>query len=130
MACERCARARERLKRLLMGKDYRSPEARENQKLYKLPAWKALRKQHLDAHPLCARHLERGEVVPATVVHHVKAHKGNMALFLSPTNLESLCKPCHDGPTQKEEVNGYSNDRGPDGWPTDPNHPTNRVTGG
>lgn len=61
------------------------------------------REQQLARQPLCERHLQRGEVEPATVVHHRVPHRGAWALFIDPSNHESACKACHDGEIQREE---------------------------
>ena len=44
----------------------------------------------------------RGLIVPATVVDHVRPHKGNPAVFWDSTNLQSLCVQCHDAKTKAE----------------------------
>lgn len=62
----------------------------------------------------------------ATVANHVVPHRGNMALFRDPRNLESVCKRCHDSVIQSEERLGYSKQIGADGFPLDPNHPAYR----
>jgi 5-methylcytosine-specific restriction protein A len=33
---------------------------------------------------------------PSTVADHKQDHKGNEQLFFDPTNLQGICKPCHD----------------------------------
>lgn len=58
--------------------------------------WRKYRERYLAEHPLCVAHLAKGEVVPATVVHHRKPHKGDQALFWDPNNHEASCAPCHD----------------------------------
>ena len=85
-----------------------------------------MRQAHLMKHPLCERCKGNGKVVPATVVHHVEKHEGNEALFFDAANLASSCKACHDGVEQQVERRGYSAEVGLDGWPVDPNHPSNR----
>jgi 5-methylcytosine-specific restriction protein A len=57
----------------------------------------------LQAHPLCALHERQGQVVAATVVDHIVAHKGIQALFWNQSNWQALCKPCHDSKTAKED---------------------------
>jgi 5-methylcytosine-specific restriction protein A len=61
--------------------------------------------------------------VAASVVNHKIPHKGDVELFYSPENIESVCKSCHDGPIQSEERRGYSSEVGTDGWPIDYRHP-------
>ena len=58
-------------------------------------------------------------VEAATIVHHVKAHKGDLALFYDPGNLQSLCAPHHDSAAQREEKSGTKWTPEPklDGWP-------------
>jgi 5-methylcytosine-specific restriction protein A len=76
--------------------------------------WFKARLQHLAKEPLCRRHLRLGQTVAATVVDHIKPHKGDARLFWDRANWQSLCKPCHDRDKQIEEnappqcdVNGY-----------------------
>jgi 5-methylcytosine-specific restriction protein A len=111
-----------------MRSDRRSPEAAAYRKLYKGARWSRLRLAHLATHPLCARCLKMKprRLTPATVVHHVKEHKGDLTLFYDPANLESLCAQHHDRDAQSEERKGYSTEVGADGWPTDVRHPANR----
>lgn len=98
----------------------RSADAREWRKLYGTARWQALRLAKLAADPLCERCIRQESVVPATVVHHVEPHKGDRVLFFRPTNLESLCAPCHDGEAQREERTGKAAVwTGLDGWPID-----------
>jgi hypothetical protein len=107
------------------GGDRRSSTALRYRQLYKTAQWSSIRKQQLSEHPLCARHLSRSLIVPATVVHHKEPHRGDRERFFSGP-FESLCKACHDGPTQSAERLGYSNEIGDDGWPVDAKHPANR----
>lgn len=65
--------------------------------------WARVRLQHLARDPLCVRCAGDGLVVPATVVDHIKPHKGDTVLFWDRTNWQSMCAPCHDGPKQREE---------------------------
>jgi hypothetical protein len=53
-------------------------------------------------------------------------HRGNPALFFDPSNLQSLCKACHDGSKQSEERRGYVIGNDATGRPLDPNHPWNK----
>ena len=73
---------------------------------YHLPIWKhpqtGLRAQQLALHPIC----QECKQAPATVVHHRRPHNGQWALFANPGNLQSVCKPCHDGAIQRGERAG------------------------
>ncbi len=93
---------------------------------YDLKVWDDLRAKQLSDYQLCTRCLARGVVIDASVVNHRIAHKGDWSLFIDLDNLESVCKPCHDGEIQAEERIGYSRNVGDDGWPTDIKHPFNR----
>jgi hypothetical protein len=69
---------------------------------YGLAIWKSIRTHQLAEHPLCARCLDDGRVVLATVVNHVDPHRGDWDKFISGP-FESCCKPCHDSIVQREE---------------------------
>lgn len=58
-----------------------------------------------------------GIVEEATVVHHMKAHQGNLELFWDHGNWESLCKPHHDRDGQREDRGQTVIQFGEDGWP-------------
>lgn len=58
--------------------------------------WKRLRKRWLQLHPLCRHHEKRGIIVPATIVNHIEDIRDRPDLRLDESNLESLCKRCHD----------------------------------
>jgi 5-methylcytosine-specific restriction protein A len=56
-------------------------------------AWKRIRDSYVEAHPLCEKCLEHGQLVPTEEVHHkVPLSEGGTH---SRTNLISLCKSCH-----------------------------------
>ena len=64
-----------------------------------------------------------GQLTAATVVDHIKAHKGDEYLFFDPDNLASLCKQHHDGAKQKAEKRGVQEiGCETDGVPLDPCH--------
>ncbi len=44
-----------------------------------------------------------GRITPATVVDHIKPHEGNPEMFWEEDNVQSLCKPCHDSKTARED---------------------------
>jgi 5-methylcytosine-specific restriction endonuclease McrA len=58
----------------------------------------------------------------ASIVDHKRPHKGDEALFFDPNNLQSLCKPHHDGAKQAQEKRGYAIGCDASGNPIDPNH--------
>ena len=61
--------------------------------------WQLARAEFLRLHPLC-RHCNEA---PATVVHHIIPHRGDLSLFWKRSNWMPVCKPCHDGPLQSQE---------------------------
>ena len=113
---------------------YRSDEAAEYRKLYKTRRWTALRDtiikrdKYTCQNKGCGVFVIKGRKSPrAAVVHHKIPHKGDVRLFYDPTNLECVCKRCHDGDLQSTEARGYSTKMGDDGWPIDARHPGNGV---
>ena len=63
---------------------------------------------------------DEGRVTAATVVDHVKAHKGNETLFWNVGNWQSVCKPCHDTHCQSRDKTGKAPSViGLDGWPVE-----------
>lgn len=98
-------------------KDQRSAEAREWRKLYKSARWSRLRQRVLDADPLCRYCIEAEVVEEATVVDHIKPHKGDPELFWDVNNLQPLCAGCHDSRKRREELGQKVVRFGPDGWP-------------
>ena len=91
---------------------------------YKLKLWRQRREIQLLQHPLCAMCAERGLTVQATVADHDPPHRGDWETFTAGA-LQSLCKACHDGPKQSQELRGFSTQVGLDGWPADQAHPAN-----
>jgi 5-methylcytosine-specific restriction enzyme A len=91
--------------------------------LYRTALWRQGRLVHLMEYPLCARCLRNNCLTQATVVHHIKEHRGDWDLFSDPTNWESRCGPCHNRIEQAIESRGYDSAVGADGWPEDPKHP-------
>ena len=109
----------------------RSEVAQTYRTLYSSKHWKTLRRQALtrDAyqcqHSGCGAHLQAGRDHPrSAVVHHLKAHKGDLELFFDLNNLQSVCWTCHSGDIQSTEALGYDRTIGNDGWPVDPKHPS------
>lgn len=63
-----------------------------------------------------------GDVVAATVVDHIKPHRGDRALAFDPDNLQSLCKPCHDRHADAKDRGLPIAGCDADGMPLDPSH--------
>ena len=86
-------------------------------------SWRQIRARRLQHFPLCAFCAKRGIITPATVVDHVIPHRGDEALFYDTSNLQSLCKPCHDGAKQQQEKSGTLRGSDINGNPLDQKHP-------
>ena len=65
--------------------------------------WRKARALYLSQHPLCAECQRHGRTVAASVVDHIKPHKGNRTLFWDERNWQALCKRCHDAKTARED---------------------------
>lgn len=78
-----------------------SEEARrERAKVYNSSRWQRLRTQHIEQYPLCAECLRKGVYTAGTDVHHIESYTvanpiERERLAFDPTNLETLCKQCH-----------------------------------
>lgn len=71
---------------------------------YNLSIWTdQLRPAQLLREPFCRECAHQGWRVRATDVDHVQDHKGNWALFIDKSNLESLCHSCHSRKTMREQ---------------------------
>lgn len=62
-------------------------------------AWRETRAEFLAANPYCVRC-----GAPATVVHHIRPRRFGGSDDWS--NLQALCKHCHDSKTMRESVRG------------------------
>lgn len=66
-------------------------------------AWRKARVFFLIKHPLCVHCENEGTIGAATVVDHIKPHKGDKALFWDRANWQPLCKMHHDRKTVTED---------------------------
>jgi len=64
------------------------------------PVW-GLRSRALAHSPLCVDCRRTGAVVEATEVDHIVPHRGDPALFWSLTNVQTLCRACHQKKTSR-----------------------------
>lgn len=60
--------------------------------------WRAARDEFLRQHCTC-----RMCGAPATLVDHIKPHRGDKRLFWDRTNWQALCAPCHNRHKQRQE---------------------------
>lgn len=106
---------------MMMRDDRRSAHARGY-----TTRWDKARLGYLAKHPLCAMCERAGHIAIATVVDHIKPHKGDSALFWDSANWQPLCKPHHDSTKQRIEARGYEQGNDVSGRPLDAAHPWNR----
>lgn len=72
---------------------------------YKTARWQRLRWSVLVRDLFTCRMCKRIEPVTSQLVaDHVMPHRGVEALFWDDGNLQTLCKPCHDGAKQRAEA--------------------------
>ncbi|MBE0434646.1 MAG: HNH endonuclease [Methylomicrobium sp.] len=74
-------------------------------KLYDSAAWKRARAAHLQSEPMCRECRAHGQLVAAQVVDHIMPIKDGGA-ELDDSNLQSLCKSCHNRKTIKHAAGG------------------------
>ena len=80
-------------------------ESAEYHAWYSLSVWTDdLRPTQLLREPWCRECAKRGIRTRATVVDHVEPHRGEWARFIDRSNLQSLCKRCHDRKTAQEQA--------------------------
>lgn len=92
--------------------------------------WRRYRLAQLQAEPLCRFCLDRGLLVPATVVDHIERHDGTHSdpRFWDSGNFQSLCKRCHDSVKQAIDRTGRARGFDAQGLPLypDPRRPVLR----
>lgn len=76
-------------------------------------AWERLRARHLANNPWCVFCLRKGIVTPATVGDHIETIEDRPDLRLDDDNVQSLCKPCHDGEKQRQDAAARRSRRAP-----------------
>ena len=89
-------------------KPQQTQEDKALHRLYCTNRWQRIRQSILSAEPLCAECARQDKITPATVVDHIIPHKGDLALFYDTSNLQPLCKRCHDAKTVRED-GGFGN---------------------
>ena len=84
---------------------YRRRASAEYHGWYLLPVWTDdLRPGQLLHEPFCRECARRGMRTPATVVDHIRPHRGDWAMFVDKANHQSMCKSCHDRKTAREQA--------------------------
>ena len=84
---------------------WRASKQTSNQRGYGYK-WQQKRKAFLmrPENVLCVCCQSKGFVTEATVVDHIKPHKGNQELFWDESNWQPLCSSCHSSDKQKLEA--------------------------
>lgn len=75
-------------------------------RLYHTARWRRLRREVLQASPLCGDCQAEGRVTAATDVDHRIPHRGDTRRFYDRHNLQALCRACHSRKTAAETLNG------------------------
>lgn len=84
--------------------------------------WRQARARYLARHPLCAYCEQQGRLRVATVVDHIRPHRGDLTLFWDESNWQALCATHHNATKQSEEKTGQAKGCGPAGLPLDAGH--------
>ena len=82
-----------------------SYDYKERNRFYQRKPWKVVRSAHLNAEPLCRSCKVIGRLVAAAVVDHIVPISAGGA-DLDDSNLQSLCKSCHNTKTLIETMGG------------------------
>lgn len=95
----------------------RSEQATDYRKrFYWTPRWRSARQRFLQSHPLCRMCEQDDRIVAATVVDHIRPHRGNETLFWDEHNWQPLCNDCHT--RHKARLEGGSvQELDASGWP-------------
>jgi len=80
----------------------RAPIKPEHARLYHTKEWERTSKRHLAEHPFCAECERQGKTSAAAVTDHIIPHKGDLVLFWSAKNRQSLCESCHGVKSRSE----------------------------
>jgi 5-methylcytosine-specific restriction endonuclease McrA len=89
---------------------------------YHSDRWRKFRRIVLNEEPLCAICLRCGQETLATVVDHIRPHRGDMELFWDRENVQGLCASCHSGVKRVKEHHEVSQACDINGFPIDAEH--------
>lgn len=74
---------------------------------YTSTRYQKARRSFIRSHPLCVECDRLGIVEPATILDHIKPHRGDWKLFWDHSNWQSLCTICHNRKSQRETLNPF-----------------------
>jgi hypothetical protein len=103
----------------------------EARAFYDSPAWRKLRAQHLRLHPRCCQCGQR--TAKGMTVDHKQPRRLVPERALDPANLQTVCRPCHDGwkrHLENDDRHPMGGGIGPDGFPVAARHPWNGAEHG
>lgn len=83
-------------------RQYASDESKYQQ-FYKSRAWRKLSHKWLASNPICVECYRQGIIRPAQIVDHITELKDDYSRRLDTTNLQSLCRACHNRKTADEK---------------------------
>jgi 5-methylcytosine-specific restriction enzyme A len=93
---------------------------------YNTRQWQRLAKMHLAEEPLCRYCKEMGRITSLArkdmVVDHIVPVKERPDLAFDVSNLQTLCRMCHDSVKRRFEATGKRVGCKQDGTPVDPGH--------
>lgn len=81
---------------------FNKPRPSAHRRLYD-HRWRKASKAFLASNPMCRAHAAEGVHCLATVVDHIKPHRGDVDLFWDEGNWQGLCKRKHDEKTARGE---------------------------
>ena len=96
----RCEKHQQQVKQIKRGADKRRGTSTQRGYNWR---WRKVRLSFLKLHPLCVHCQAEGVITAATVVDHIKPHKGDQALFWDVDNYQSLCARHHNVKTARED---------------------------
>jgi 5-methylcytosine-specific restriction endonuclease McrA len=82
--------------------NYNFKDYKDRQKFYRSKLWYEAREYKIKMNPICEECLKKGIITPAYAVDHIIALKDSPELYITLTNLRSLCKSCHSKKTAEE----------------------------
>ena len=81
---------------------------------YNSGRWRAVRNNYWSKHPFCEDCLERGEINPTEIVHHIieltPDNINDVSITLNEDNLRGVCRQCHGKKHPRDKNKRYKTD--------------------